>query len=230
MSVGSLVVRAGRRVIARMTARQPNLDGDRDVEWAWIAGHIPPGEGPALDFGSAGSFMGLAAAQRGYNVTAVDLEPVVWPYVHPRLYFVRSDILTIPLPERHFVLVLSCSSVEHVGLAGRYGIREHRADGDLAAMARLRTVMTPTGRMLLTVPVGRDAVFPPFCRVYGERRLPQLLTGYEIEKEAYWMKDAANRWQLCDRGTATAFEAAAASWNSLRNVYALGLFVLRPAP
>lgn len=228
MSLVSLAGRAARRVAARLTAREPNLVGDRDIEWSWIAGHIPPGEGPALDFGSGGSSMALAAAQRGYDVTAVDLEPLAWPYEHPRLRFVRGDILTLPLPERHFRLILSCSTVEHVGLAGRYGVAEGNPHGDLDAMARLRGLMAPAGRMLLTIPVGQDAVFRPLCRVYGNERLPRLLRGYAIEAEAYWVKDGSNRWQVCDRQTATAFRADAGSWNSLRNVYALGLFVLRP--
>ena len=229
MSVVSLVARSARRVLARITAREPNLVGDRDIEWSWIAGHIPPGDGPALDFGNGGSAMALAAAQRGYDVIAVDLEPVTWPYAHPRLRFAQGDMLTMDLEERHFDLVLSCSTVEHVGLAGRYTVEDGSVDGDLEVMARLHTLMTPNGRMLLTIPVGRDAVFPPLCRVYGEERLPRLLAGYDIEKEAFWVKDSQNRWQPADRQSALAFEAAAGSWTSLRNVYALGLFVLRLA-
>jgi hypothetical protein len=82
--------------------------------------------------------------------------------------------------------------------------------------------------MLLTVPVGVDAVFAPLTRVFGERRLPRLLAGYQVEDETYWVKDAHNRWVKADRETALAFESSAGSWNPLQNVYALGCFVLRP--
>lgn len=227
MSVAALFGRAWRAIYSRLRAREPNLVGDRDVEWSWICGHIPPGSGEALDFGNGGSFLGLAAAQRGYDVLAVDLEEIVWPYAHPRLRLVRGDILTLPIAERRFDLVLSCSTVEHVGLVGRYGVASGNVDGDLEAMARIRSLMKPGGVMLMTIPVGRDAVFAPLCRVYGETRLPALLRGFDVEEQVYWVKDQRNLWQVADRASALAFEADARSWTALRNVYALGLFVLR---
>ena len=147
--------------------RDVNLLGDRDIEWSWIISQMPSGPGHALDFGPGGSHLALIAAQRGFHVTAVDLEPVQWPYVHPGLRFIRGDILKLPLPRGHFDLVINCSTVEHVGLAGRYGVTENRPNGDLEAMARLRELMKPGGVMLLTIPVGRDAVFAPLCRVYA---------------------------------------------------------------
>jgi SAM-dependent methyltransferase len=209
------------------TCRSVNLLGDRDIEWSWIASQMPSGPGETLDFGPGGSHLGLIAAQRGFNVTAVDLEPVYWPYVHLGLRFIQGDILKLPLPKEHFDLVINCSTVEHVGLAGRYGVTEDRPDGDLEAMAWLRDLMKPGGVMLLTIPVGQDAVFAPLTRIYGAQRLPRLLESYEVVKEAFWVKDDKNRWMLCDRDTALNFKASAGSWNPLQNVYALGCFVLR---
>ncbi len=207
--------------------RIPNLAGDRDIEWSWITSQMPSGPGEALDFGPGGSHLALIAAQRGFNVTAVDLASVRWPYVHPGLCFIRGDLLKLPLPKEHFDLVINCSTVEHVGLAGRYGVTESRPDGDLDAMARLRELMRPGGVMLLTIPVGQDAVFAPLCRVYGRERLPRLLDGYIVEKEIFWVKDRENRWVQADRETALNFEASAGSWDPWQNVYALGCFVLR---
>jgi glycosyltransferase involved in cell wall biosynthesis len=207
--------------------RIPNLLGDRDIEWAWIAATTPEGPGEALDFGAGESPLGLLAVLRGFRVTTVDLREIWRPYRMPGLCSLRGDVLTLPLAEAGFDLVISCSTVEHVGLVGRYGVVEASSDGDLEAMARLRLLLKPGGRMLLTVPVGRDAVFPPLTRVYGETRLPHLLRGYDVEREAYWIKDAENRWTPCDRGTALTFEASAGSWDPLQNAYALAGFVLR---
>ena len=205
----------------------PNLSGDRDIEWSWVSAHIPYGPGEALDFGPGASFLGLIAAQRGFEVTAIDLEPVHWYYVHKKLHFVQGDILKVDLPAKHFDLIINCSTVEHVGLTGRYGKTENKPDGDLEAMALLRELMKPGGTMLLTIPAGQDAVYSPLHRVYGEERLPRLLEGYRIEKEAFWVKDKKNRWQLTERGTALNFKSKAESWNPLKNVYALACFVLK---
>ncbi|MGB9591418.1 MAG: methyltransferase domain-containing protein, partial [Candidatus Kryptoniota bacterium] len=143
----------------RKKSRVINLLGDRDIEWSWVTAQMPLGPGEALDFGPGGSYLGLIAAQRGFNVTAVDIEPVQWPYIHPQLHFVQGDILRLPLPKERFDLVINCSTVEHVGLVGRYGVTEDRPNGDLEAMARLKELMKPGGIMLLTIPVGQDAVF-----------------------------------------------------------------------
>jgi SAM-dependent methyltransferase len=215
---------------SRRPPRIPNLLGDRDIEWSWIAAHIPPGLGEALEFGCGFSSLGLIAAERGFRVTAIDLTQPSWPYTHPRLRFLRGDLFKIPLERGRFDLIINCSSVEHVGLVGRYGVIESRPDGDLEAMACLRDLMAPGGVMLLTVPVGRDAVFAPFCRIYGEGRLPRLLQGYMVEREHYWVKDAENRWVLREKEAALRFEASAGSWDPLQNVYALGCFLLRRPP
>jgi SAM-dependent methyltransferase len=203
-----------------------NLLGDRDIEWSWVASQMPAGPGNALDFGNGGSHLGLIATQRGFTVTAVDLGAVQWPYMHPQLRFVQGDILKLSLPVGHFDLVINCSTVEHVGLVGRYGVSDDRPDGDTEAMARLKELMKPGGVMLLTIPLGQDAAFAPLCRVYGAQRLPRLLDGYAVEKETYWVKDGANRWVICDQATALDFKASAGSWDALQNVYALGCFVL----
>lgn len=205
----------------------PNLEGDRDIEWSWVAAQMPCGPGEALDFGPGGSPLGLIAAQRGFKVTAVDIGPVQQPYDYPGLRFVRSDIMKLSLPADHFDMVINCSTVEHIGLSGRYGVSEEKSDGDLKAMAHLRNLLKCGGMMLLTVPIGQDAVFPPLHRVYGAERLPRLIEGYKVEKEAFWIKDKQNRWSLAEREAALKFRACSDSWNPLKNIYALGCFVLR---
>lgn len=204
-----------------------NLWGDRDVEYSFIAAYMPTGPGHVLDFGSGASYMSLLAALRGYEVTALDLEPQTFPWRHPAVRFIQGDLLRLELPRNYFDLVINCSTVEHVGLAGRYSVTESRPDGDLEAMSVLRELMKPGALMLLTLPVGRDAIFPPLCRVYGWERLARLLSGFAIEREIFWVKAAANQWVECARDTALAFEARAGSWDPLRNVYALGCFALR---
>lgn len=204
----------------RATTPAVNLAGDREIEWSWVAAQMPSGPGEALDFGPGGSYLGLIAAQRGFNVTAVDLATVNWWYRHHRLRFMQGDILKLPLPKEHFDLVINCSTVEHVGLVGRYGVTERLTDGDLGAMAQLASLIKPNGVMLMTIPVGIDAVFVPLHRVYGQQRLPRLLAGYAIESEEYWVKNNENRWVLSSKEDALSREPQ-------ERLYGLGCFVLR---
>jgi hypothetical protein len=208
--------------------RIPNLEGDRDIEWTWLSANLPSGKGKALDFGTGDSNLAFEAALRGYTVTSIDLtEPVVRPVDHPGVRYQRTDLLEMHPAKDSLDLVLNCSTVEHVGLSGRYGVTDPRPDGDLEAMKILHRAMKRGALMVMTIPVGKDAVFPPLCRVYGKERLPRLLKGFSIKKEEYWWKHGSNIWTPCTRAQALSFEASAGSWNYLENSYALGCFVLR---
>jgi SAM-dependent methyltransferase len=198
----------------------PNLKGDRDIEYSWIAANMPEGPGEALDFGSGPSYMGLIAVRKGFNVTAVDIEPVKWFYKHPNFKFIQGDIFKLEFSPAYFDLIINCSTIEHVGLAGCYRITESRPDGDIEAMKILKTILKPNGTMLLTIPVGRDKVFTPLHRVYGQERLPKLLEGWKVLKKEFWIKDDQNRWICVD-------ESVALNKEPVEHCYGLGLFVLR---
>jgi SAM-dependent methyltransferase len=198
----------------------PNLSGDRDIEYSFVAANIANGPGLALDFGCGKSWMALLAARKGYDVTAIDLEDVSFRYDHPHLDFRKGDLAHMQLPMDSLDLIINCSSIEHVGLVGRYGVASENPDGDLEAMAIMRRLLKPEHEMLLTIPVGRDHIFPPRHRIYGNERLPQLLEGWEVVIKEFWGKNGANQWSSFD-------EVASLEREPLENYYGLGLFVLR---
>ncbi|SRR6266700_4195335 len=203
------------------------LSGDRDIEWSFVVSRMPAGSGEALDFGASFGRLSISAAQKGYHVLALDLDPEQFQWKHPNVDFLCGDLLTVDLPTRHFDLILNCSSVEHVGLQGRYGVAVEETDGDLQAMQRFLVLMKPSGRMLLTIPCGRDAAIVPWHRVYGEQRLPRLLSSYAIEEEAFWMKHEDNRWYPSCRKEALSFVPTGHPTMPTLCSYALGCFVLK---
>ena len=212
-----------QKIRSKLDGAHVNLSGDRDIECSWVASQMPSGPGKALDFGCGSSYLALIAARKGFDVTAIDLQAIQVPYTYPKYRFIQGDILS-NLPKGTFSLIINCSAIEHVGLAGRYGVVKNEIEADLTTMKKLEELMKAGGLMLLTIPVGQDAVFSPLHRVYGKRRLPALLDGYFVEKKEFWTKDYSNRWKLCDEQTALDFRA---EFNSHRKVYALGLYVLR---
>ena len=198
----------------------PTLAGDRDLEWTFVQARLSDGPGRSLDFGADTGLLSLAAAQRGHDVVALDRLDIRGDVEHPGVTRVVADILDRPLEGERFDQIINCSSVEHVGLAGRYGSSE-APDGDLDAMAILAERLAPGGRHILTVPVGRDLICAPQHRIYGTERLPRLLEHHSVVEEQYWHKDAG-AWRPTDRDTALAVAGS-------RSFYALGLFVLGPA-
>jgi hypothetical protein len=219
LAVGAdLALRGSRRLTAAPGGA--TLEGDRWVEWSFCMARMADGEGATMDFGADLGFLSLAAAQRGHTVVALDREDIPLLYEHERVTRVTADILDRPLADRRFDQIVNCSSVEHVGLGGRYGSGES-TNGDLAAMGIMADLLAEDGRMILTIPVGRDAVFSPQHRVYGDERLPRLLERYRPLEEQYWRKDGPV-WSRTDRATALATEGS-------ESFYSLGLFVLGAA-
>jgi len=218
-----LLRRVGSPLVAWLAAKTkqsvPDLEGDRDVEWSWVLSHLETGSGKVLDFGCGNSLLSFIAARRGYNVTAIDLQSTDWPYKLPNMRFIKCDILKSSFPKSSFDLIINCSSIEHVGLHGRYE-SEDNPEGDITAMALMHELLRPGGVMLLTVPVGRDAVFAPLHRVYGRGRLTRLLDQWIIEKKEYWVKDDQNRWIAVE-------ESVALDREPTKLCYGLGCFVLR---
>jgi len=205
----------------------PNLRGDRDVEFSWIAANMPIGPGKALEFGCGvpGAFsinnLALIAARRGYITTAIDLLPVQWFYSFSNLNFIQGDIFNLGFEPSSFDLIINCSSIEHVGLVGRYSVTQSRPDGDIEAMNIMARCLKPEGTMLLTIPVGREMVFAPSHRVYGEKRIVELLKSYVIEKEEYWIKNDRNQWIIAEKKEAFNLKPS-------KTFYGLGCFILHP--
>lgn len=201
--------------------KPPNLLGDREVEYAFVASQIPNGHGNALDFGSGRSNLSLMAALSGYRVTATDLTPNGFMFKNKNIKFLISDILKEPVKKNYFDLVINCSSIEHVGLSGRYGVFQSEPDGDLLAMSILRNSLKKQGIMILTIPVGIDTVVGSKHRVYGINRLTKLLKEFSITKEIYWTKGSRNIWVECSRKKALSKKPS-------DHFYNLGCFVLSP--
>ncbi len=213
---------ARRRDSAAAPAR--DLAGDRELEWTYVSARIgkyADATSRVLDLGCGDGHLAFVAGSLGARVLAVDLGEPSFPVVYPTVEFRKADVMSLPEEGRGFDLVICCSTIEHVGLAGRYGVTVEDPDGDLRAMGKIRRMLAPGGHVLLTIPVGQDAAIRPLHRIYGPARLPRLLEGFHVVEALYFIKDGGNRWVPCTE-TAAMAEAGGARY------YALGLMVLAP--
>ena len=197
--VGSLARQFDRRFGVRewlRGERRPprggfDLYGEKIIDWGWICVHLPAGPKRALEIGCGESPIIPAMLARRYEVIGVDLDASITVAMNG-FRFVRGDFNSIELVPG-FDLVVACSAIEHFGLAGRYGSTQDE-NADLKAMHKVHTLLSPSGQVLLTIPIGLDAVHAPWHRVYGTDRLPLLIDGFTVTEACFWAKVPWQPW------------------------------------
>ncbi|HEX5425401.1 MAG TPA: DUF268 domain-containing protein [Candidatus Acidoferrales bacterium] len=194
-----------------------DLEGEKLIDWGWICANLPRGRFKALEIGPGKSPIIPAMLALGYDVTAIDQwdDPSA---IVDGIRFIPQDFNKAKLSSQFDVIVL-CSVVEHIGVAGRFNSQDDR-DGDLKAMATVAQLLSATGKLFLTIPVGADALYRPWHRVYGCDRLPLLLDKFETIHSRFLVKDPGGPWCVCSE--AEALDAPA----DIRR-YALGEMILR---
>jgi SAM-dependent methyltransferase len=194
-----------------------DLKGEKFLDWGFICANLPPGPKRALEIGPGRSPIIPAMLALGYDVTAIDIASDLSKQF-AGIRFIWGDFTT-ELLEVRFEVIVACSTVEHIGLSGRYGSVED-PDGDLKAMRKICDLLEPDGLLLLTVPVGIDGVFRPYHRVYGRQRLGRMLEGYDLVKSRFLLKEPQGPWRAANREAALDYPGSAQR-------YALGEFLLR---
>ena len=176
-----------------------DCSGDRAIEFPWCLQFLMRPECRVLDIGSVGSPLTGAAWRLGHEVVSVDLRAI--EYELEGMVFIQADITKVDLPKHSFDVILLCSTVEHIGLGGRYGSPDI-PDGDLQMMRLCQDWLALDGKIALTIPVGLDATVAPRHRIYGYQRLPRLLSGYTVVRKEFWKKNDHNRWVQVSEQTA----------------------------
>jgi 2-polyprenyl-3-methyl-5-hydroxy-6-metoxy-1,4-benzoquinol methylase len=170
------------------------LVNERIVEQPFVFGALAglaPGS-RIVDVGGSESTVGLSLASLGHEVVVVDPRP--HPLAHPSLRHVAAPLEGFADDGGGFDAAVVLSAVEHFGL-GHYGAG---ADGraDLAALRRLRELVRPGGRLVLTVPFAQAASADDFQRVYDDAGLAELLEGWTVERTAKVGRLDKDTWRL----------------------------------
>ena len=154
---------------------------ERIVEYAWVLRNIESENSRILDVGCYGTFFPILLASIGFEVWGIDTHN--YKPRHPNFRFVRGDIRTAPLPQGYFDVITIISTIEHIGL---------RDDGDIECMKRLRQLLREKGKLILTTPYGKPALFAGW-RVYDMERLSRICDGLSIEKMEFF-KEEEGKW------------------------------------
>jgi SAM-dependent methyltransferase len=156
------------------------------VENAWVLSQVRSADRRILDFGGVESVLPLQLSALGKDVWVLDARR--YPFTHPSLHPIQADILGAPLPfNTPFDLVLSVSTIEHVGLS-RYGDAP-APDGDRRAVEALWRVLRPGGLLLVTVPAGKPAAQRGY-RIYDEAEVRRV---FPASAQVRWFAKAGRQ-------------------------------------
>lgn len=137
-----------------------------------------------LDFGGVESNMPLQLTAMGHKVTVWDQRD--YPFQHPNLKVIHADILADnPGIRETFDVVMSISTIEHVGL-GAYGDIAAK-DADRKAVSVLWSLVKEGGRLIVTVPAGKPAIQRGY-QVYDAARIKEVFP--DNSKTRWFMKES----------------------------------------
>lgn len=176
-------------------------------------------KGRALDIGCTDSnnILPFVLASLGWEVYGIDTRE--FRFKHPNFHFVCEDIRNTSFPDDFFDCIYAVSTIEHIGLKGRYGVTEDDPEGDKKAVKEIMRILGSGGKFLLTVPYGRGQLVKPLQRTYDKFRLQELLSQGRIEEEVYYILDNEEGW-------VTASEEIAGQKDYLKGERALALLEL----
>ncbi len=162
------------------------FDAHYFYQGAWLARRIDPAQVVRhVDVGSSALTMSVLSAQTA--TTFVDYRPL--KATLPGLNSVAGDILNLPFADES-VPSLSCLHViEHIGL-GRYGdpIDPH---GSNKAALELQRIVSPGGKLFLSLPVGRERICFNAHRVHAPATVLAMFSQMKL-MEFSFVDDAGN--------------------------------------
>lgn len=115
-----------------------------------------------------------------YNYNCTDITTIEYnkPSIEENNIFKSikySDCMNL---SKEYDVIISYSSIEHSGL-GRYG-DDLDPNGDLTTMQVVHNILKEDGLLVLGVPIGMDTLVWNANRIYGEKRLPLLINGFNV--------------------------------------------------
>ena len=171
--------------------RGPPETDERVVELPWVLARLRPGRALEVGYAFAEPPYLAALLRAGFDeLTGVDLAEADVP----GMTTVRADVRELPFDRGVFDLVLCVSTLEHVGADNTgYGLAAETDGGSrLGALRELRRVLSPQGRLLVTVPCGEPGDYGWF-RQEDVRGWTRLFTraGFFVEEQEVYELTAA---------------------------------------
>ncbi len=190
-------------LVVNLEAMNAALLNSRIVEYPYVIERLHGLEpGRILDVGAtdSGNFLAPSLVATGWEVWGIDVRPFALELAG--FHSVVGDIRATPFADGFFDVAYCVSTIEHVGLSGRYGVRVEDPNGDITAAREIRRIVRAGGRMILTIPYGIGGIVKPPERIYDKARLDCLTQGWEIAHSRFHHLDGEGCWHEVEEAAA----------------------------
>ena len=199
-------------------AKDPVKPSDRYLEYNFAISHLPKPPAKVIDVGCVSSLFPLILAGFGYDVTGIDIRdyPILKRLSFPNFKFIKHNICN--RFDDIFDCVTAISTIEHLGIYGRYGSKKDD-NADMKAITNIYHLLCKDGKFILTIPVGKYKILPPYYKINDWEHIEYLIAGFDIEDEQYYLTDKNGYWYQCNKEEAFNIKPT-------KDYFALGLFSL----
>jgi ubiquinone/menaquinone biosynthesis C-methylase UbiE len=172
------------------------LPSSRIIEYSFIIDKLskmPPGR--VLDVGCTARFNVLPAilAKMGWEVWGIDIR--TFRFKHSNFHMVKGDITNMCVRSGSFNAAYSVSTIETLGMKGRYGIVKEDLEADMKAMMEISRVLQKGGTFLVTLPYAKKFhITKPLGRIYDRESLQKLFLNWRIKEKVIYIQDAKGCW------------------------------------
>lgn len=192
---------------------------DRAIEYPWALKNVILNSGTFLDVGSTVGSMFRDYLPDSVEVFVINSDKEQRFGKINGVETVFGDIRNTQFETNKFDVITCISTLEHIGVEGRYHVTNDPI-GDIRAMAEMRRILKPGGKLLLSVPYGAKDMLP-INKLYNKSRIKTLFKGFNLLSSQYQKYDPDYHiWVEVSEE-----EAAKTDWN-IDRWYALGLFIL----
>lgn len=159
---------------------------ERVVEYPWVFAQLTEQPGKVLDAGSAlnhGFLLGLPPLSNA-NLTIMTLAPEKRCFWDRSISYVFGDLRRTDFADGTFDMVISVSTVEHIGLDNTQlytndaSKKESDSLGFVPAIREFRRLLKPGGTCLVTVPFGRSGIYG-WYQVFDAGQLQRLIDTFQ---------------------------------------------------
>jgi SAM-dependent methyltransferase len=177
---------------------------ERSIEYPWLLSQLPSGRARVLDAGSSLNHSLLlnspTIADKSLHIVTLAPEPQC--FWRQGVSYLFEDLRALPIKDDFYDIVVSISTLEHVGCDNTYysartPLAEDCRDDFVLAAREIRRVLKPGGLLLLTVPYGAyqfHGAFQQFDRARLSRAKEEFGKMVSITERFY--RYGIGGWQL----------------------------------